>query len=133
MGALRERRGLPLSKVCSTAGVSRDELRSIEAGEGRPSVHALARISEALGTTLLDLVRGAGTATPSGPALTVAQVGRALAELPAASGSKVDVVVSAAVLHAMVVTNDNQSAAARLLGMERKAFVRRLAKARRKR
>ena len=57
---------------------------------------------------------------------------RAIAELPVKAGSKIDAAEGAAVLYAMEISRNNQSAAARLLGMERKAFVRRLARARRK-
>jgi DNA-binding NtrC family response regulator len=89
-------------------------------------------------STLVDLVRGAGQV--DGPALGrpasrlgLPEIARAIADLPARAGSKIDVMISATVLYAMDVSGDNQSAAARLLGMERKAFVRRLQRARRKR
>jgi transcriptional regulator with XRE-family HTH domain len=58
---------------------------------------------------------------------------RAILELPPNVGSKIEAVASATVLRAMAVCRNNQSAAARLLGMERKAFVRRLQRARRRR
>ena len=61
----------------------------------------------------------------------LSQIARAIVELPVKGGSKIDAAESAAILYAMSVCNDNQSAAARMLLMERKAFVRRLRRARR--
>ena len=134
LGSLRERRGLPLADVCRAASVSRRDLRAIEAGRERPSVEVLARIARSLGTTLVDLIRTAGTPPATAARLaSLPDIARAIVELPAAVGSKVDAAEAAAVVHAMTLTDDNQSAAARLLGMERKAFVRRLANARGKR
>jgi transcriptional regulator with XRE-family HTH domain len=144
--ALRERRGLPLSRVCLASGISPDDLRSIESGRSRPSIDVLDRISRALGSSLVDVVRKAddfgtrragvqalpgadGTARP----VDLNDIARAIADLPVRTGSKVDAAEGATVLYAMEVSRNNQSAAARLLGMERKAFVRRLARARRKR
>jgi DNA-binding NtrC family response regulator len=98
----------------------------------------LGRVAYSLGETLADLVRAAGQpglAVPTGAAsrLGLSEIAQAIADLPARVGSKVDAMISATVLYAMAVSGDNQSAAARLLGMERKAFVRRVQRARRKR
>jgi transcriptional regulator with XRE-family HTH domain len=135
---LRERRGLALSRVCLAAGITPDDLRSIETGRSRPSIDVLDRISRALGSSLVDVVRKADTMTdmPRGASAAhpadLDEIARAIAELPVKAGSKIDAAEGAAVLYAMEISRNNQSAAARLLGMERKAFVRRLARARRK-
>ena len=59
------------------------------------------------------------------------RIGREIADLPESLGDKIDAAEAATVKHAMHVCAGNQSAAARLLGLERKALVRRLAKAQR--
>ncbi len=137
--ALRERGRQSISQVARTSAVSPAELVAIEAGRGHPSIATLHRIARALGSTLVELVHDAkaparaDVAAPSkGPSIGLAEIARAIADLPAALGSKVDAAESATVVHAMEVTGHNQSAAARLLGMERKAFVRRLARTKRK-
>ena len=138
----REMAGLEPARVARIGGVSAGELRRIEAGEIRPSIAILQRLAGAVGADLLDMVRRADGRSTDGrgrvgvrtaPRLGVDELAHAIVELPSAVGSKIDAVASAAVLHAMVVCRDNQSAAARLLGMERKAFVRRLQRARRRR
>jgi DNA-binding NtrC family response regulator len=95
----------------------------------------LGRVAHVLGSTLVDLVRDAG----QGPALArpasrvgLPEIVRAITELPDNVGSKVDAAILATVRHAMEECGGNQSGAARLLGMERKAFVRRMLRARRK-
>jgi transcriptional regulator with XRE-family HTH domain len=141
--ALRERGRQSLPQLARAATVSPTELASIEAGRGHPTIATLHRVARALGSTLVELVHDAGSAAngegtlhpraskPSAP-LALPDIARAIAELPDSVGSKVDAAESATVLHAMEISGDNQSAAARLLGMERKAFVRRLARAKRK-
>jgi transcriptional regulator with XRE-family HTH domain len=139
----RERAGLELGRVARASGLSAAEVLRIETGEGKPSIAVLQRFAGAIGANLVDLVRrleqGKGSLLPavrSEPrrdGFGVDQLARAIVELPAMTGSKIDAVASAAVLLAMAQCNNNQSAAARLLGMERKAFVRRLQRARRRR
>jgi DNA-binding NtrC family response regulator len=63
------------------------------------------------------------------PGLDVGAIARAILALPHSVGEKPEVVALATVRLAMESTGGNQSAAARLLGMERKAFVRKLAHA----
>jgi hypothetical protein len=63
--------------------------------------------------------------------LAITDIARAILELPEGVGSKMDVVQHATVLVAMTACQENQSAAARMLGMERKAFARKLSRARR--
>ena len=133
--ALRERGKQSAIQVSRAASVSPSELASIESGRARPSIATLHRVARALGSTLVELVNDAGapeSAAASTVSIGLPEIARAIVELPASLGSKVDAAESAAVLHAMQVMGDNQSAAARLLGMERKAFVRRLARTRRK-
>ncbi len=137
--ALREGGRQSISQLSRASGVSNAELAAIEAGRARPSIAVLHRVSNALGSTLVELVHDAAspeTAARPAPAarpLGLDEIARAIAALPASVGSKVDAAEAAAVLHAMTVSGQNQSAAARLLGMERKAFVRRLARAKRRR
>lgn len=102
----------------------------------------LDRIALAIGSNLVDLVRGGGRSSTrpelseahsdASSRMDLAQIARAIAELPVKGGSKIDAAESAAILYAMSVCKDNQSAAARMLSMERKAFVRRLRRARRR-
>jgi transcriptional regulator with XRE-family HTH domain len=134
----REGASLPIARVARACGLTALELDGIESGRSRPSIATLDRIAKAIGTSLADLVRGGERAStssqPSGaaPRLGLPQIARAIAELKVHRGSKVDAAESAAILYAMSVCNDNQSAAARMLAMERKAFVRRLRRARRR-
>jgi transcriptional regulator with XRE-family HTH domain len=133
---LRERGRQSLSQVSRAASVSTTELASIETGRARPPIATLHRVARALGSTLVEVVNDAKSAgsngSAGGPSIGLSEIGRAIAELPDNLGSKVDAAEAAAVLYAMSVMGDNQSAAARLLCMERKAFVRRLARTRRK-
>jgi transcriptional regulator with XRE-family HTH domain len=138
----RERARLPIGRVAQASGLATPELDAIESGRTRPSIALLDRIARALGSNLVDLVRGANhdpshhalpePTSDSSPRLSLSQIARAIAELPVKGGSKIDAAESAVILYAMSVCNDNQSAAARMLLMERKAFVRRLRRARRR-
>jgi DNA-binding NtrC family response regulator len=60
----------------------------------------------------------------------IADIARTILDLPGDVGSKIDVVQHATVLVALTACQQNQSAAARMLGMERKAFMRKLSRAR---
>ncbi len=138
----RERAGLPVARIARASGLTASELEAIETGRSRPSIAVLDRVASALGSRLVDLVRaGARSPALSGnaealagelPRIGLAEVARAIAELPVKGGSKIDAAESATILYAMSVCNENQSAAARMLSMERKAFVRRLRRARRR-
>jgi transcriptional regulator with XRE-family HTH domain len=136
--AKREKAKLPLARIARDSGLTSAELSGIESGTARPSIAVLDRIARAMGSSLVDLVRTANSVgvvaaapTSARAHLGLSEIARAIAELPDRIGSKLDAAESAAVLHAMSVCQENQSAAARLLGMERKAFVRRLRRARR--
>ena len=147
--ASRERANLPLARVARKCNLSPTQLDGIESGRWRPSRDTLVRIARALGTNVVDLgadpKRGSGLTLTnphararrgSGPTWTaprrlgIADIARAILDLPDRVGSKVDVVQHATVLVALTVCQQNQSAAARLLGMERKAFTRKLSRAR---
>lgn len=133
--ARREREGLTLARVARVSGISVADLGAIEAGRGQPIIAVLGRVARALGVSLVDLVRSAGQAESGASMKPVSRLGlpeiaQAITELPSEVGSKVDVMISATVLYAMEACGDNQSAAARLLGMERKAFIRRVQRAR---
>lgn len=136
----RNRARLPLDRVARRSRLTATELDAIESGRSRPSIAVLDRIARALDSTLIDLVasseshsasegsNGAGRAR-----LGLVDIALAIIEspLPRDGDSKLDAVEAATVLVALRSCNENQSAAARLLGMERKAFVRRLSNARR--
>jgi transcriptional regulator of acetoin/glycerol metabolism len=108
---------------------------AIESGASRPPVESLDRIARTLGSTIVEVIRVAmqadRSASSDAPALGLADIGRAIAALPATERSKVDRAASAAIVFALDALEGNQSAAARLLGMERKAYIRRLARAQR--
>lgn len=137
--SLRERSRQSLAQVARASALSTSALATIESGRGHPTIATLHRIARAVGSTLVELVHDArspggpdGSAMRSKTSIGLPEIASAIAELPASVGSKVDAAASAAVLYAMQVTGNNQSASARLLGMERKAFVRRLARTKRK-
>jgi transcriptional regulator with XRE-family HTH domain len=130
---LRIRAGVPLPRLAKRAGLRAHALRGIEEGHVAPSVGALDHIAVQLGASLAGLVRDAKQAARA-PAESramsrPAEIGRAIVELPDGV-DKLDVVEAAAICHALDVANGNQSAAARLLGLERKAFARRVERSR---
>lgn len=127
--ASRKRAHLPLASVARECKLSAAELDGIECGRSRPTIAVLDRIARALGLSLVELVLVPARRVAPRPGL--AAIGRAILALPDAFGSKIDVVEAATVLIALTACQENQSAAARLLGMDRKAFVRRLSRARR--
>jgi transcriptional regulator with XRE-family HTH domain len=142
----RKRANVPLDRVARQSHISAMELQAIESGRSRPSIAILDRIARALGSTLVELVAGSDGAPSSNGApdsdvgtgtaaarLGLADIAWAVIALPPSSNgrSKLDSVEAATVLVALRTCKENQSAAARLLGMERKAFVRRLGSARR--
>jgi transcriptional regulator with XRE-family HTH domain len=127
--ASRRRANLTLARVARACDLSTSQLDGIENGRSRPSIAVLDRIARALSMSLVELVLGSNGA---GPRLGVSEIARAILELPEAMGSKIDVVEETTVLVALNACQENQSAAARLLGMERKAFVRKLRRARRR-
>jgi XRE family aerobic/anaerobic benzoate catabolism transcriptional regulator len=58
--ALREERGVSLAELARSAGVSRRYLTEAEAGRANTSVLVLARLAEALGVSLAQLLAGGG-------------------------------------------------------------------------
>jgi transcriptional regulator with XRE-family HTH domain len=130
---MREDEGLEIKAVAMKARLPIATVVAIECGSSRPTVDDLQRLAKALETTLHTVVRLArdpGRLQTEQP-LPVAAIARAIIRLPDSVGSKTEAVLLATVRQALEITGDNQSAAARLLGMERKAFVRRMARARR--
>ncbi len=123
--ALRLERGVDAHTLQDRAGVL--SLSFVE--EGRGSVGDMDKVARALGSTLPDVMSGAKQRAASD----LSALARAIVELPEGRDSKIDRVAQAAVLHAFECSGGNQSEAARLLGMERKAFARRLTRARRTR
>jgi transcriptional regulator with XRE-family HTH domain len=124
----RKRANLPIGRVARESKLSPSQLERIESGNARPTLAVLDRIARALGMSLVDLVLD-----PHGVAsarLGLPEIARAVLELPDDVGPKLDAVEAATILVAMTACRENQSAAARLLGMERKAFARKLSWAR---
>jgi transcriptional regulator with XRE-family HTH domain len=131
---LREASGLSVDRLARQSGLRAIELRSIERGRGRPSLSTLAKLAAPLHVSVTDLVKTAANPPPPPAPKTipsptgladVVSIGRAIAQLPDRVGDKLDAVEEAAVRHAMDVCGENQSHAARLLGIERKALARR--------
>ena len=102
---------------------------SFETLSNIPIDRILPLVMEKLQRSTLDelgaLLGGRGTAVP-----TPDDLAKMILALPE-KGSKFHVVQNAVVLHAVAASGGNVSAAARLLGIERKAFERKLARARR--
>jgi transcriptional regulator with XRE-family HTH domain len=125
----RKRANLTVRRVASDCKISATQLERIEAGEVRATVAVLDRIARVLGMRLVDLVLDPVDA--ANPPIGLSGIARAVLELPDHVGPKLDAVEAVTILVAMTACSENQSAAARLLGMERKAFTRRLSWARR--
>ncbi len=129
---LRVEAGIPLAGLARRAHVGETQLLSIEEGATRPTVETLARIAGCLRCSIVDLVRSAEAprAARRAPIETKEQLDRiaqAVVELPGEIGDKLEVVELAICREAMA-RSGNQSAAARMLGIERKAFARRWVK-----
>jgi transcriptional regulator with XRE-family HTH domain len=126
---VRERAGRSVEWIAQKCGVKPAIIASLEAGRAQPSIAVLDRVAQALDTTLVALLRGARKRADSDrvpPAQILDRIARfVISELPDSVGDKLDVVESTVVRHAMFVSGGNKSAAARLLGLERKALVRR--------
>jgi len=132
---LRLRAGITITRLAKRVGLSASVLQRIEDGGAHPSVGTLNDLAGQLGTSVAELVRHArgdqaaprASRAPSGPA----QIGRAILDLPEGT-DKLRVAEAAAVSLALEVCKGNKSAAARLLGAQRKAFVRLLERPARK-
>jgi transcriptional regulator with XRE-family HTH domain len=57
---IRERKGLSQTAVATKAGIAREHLTRLEAGAYSPSVDTLEKIAQALGVSLLTLLRAPG-------------------------------------------------------------------------
>jgi transcriptional regulator with XRE-family HTH domain len=125
---LRLRAGLSLPRLSKKVGLSASDLQRIEAGAAEPSISTLNDLAGHLGTTLGELVRTAKSQAARREASALRgpeEIGRAILNLPEGT-DKVRVVVAAAIRLALEESNGNQSAASRLLGMERRALMRRI-------
>ena len=134
LGELRVAAGLSPRRVAARSGLKLSALAGIEHGRGRPTVFALERVASLLGVSLAQLIREAQhRPEPRREELKelLARVGRDVAELPSSLGDKLIAAENAAVRHAVAACRGNQSAAARMLGLERKALIRRWNKIRR--
>lgn len=127
---LRVERGLSLSRLARMAGIQVSALERIEQGNARPSIALLDAIARELDTTIVELMKQAREKPrkPVDARATLERLGREIAELPEGVGDKIEAAEAATVKYAMHVCAGNQSAAARLLGLERKALVRRVEK-----
>jgi transcriptional regulator with XRE-family HTH domain len=125
---LRLRAALTLPDLSKKVGLSASALRRIEAGAAEPSVSTLNELAGHLGTTLGQLVHAAKTQAARREASALRgpeEIGRAILNLPDGT-DKLTVVAQAAIRLALEQCDDNQSAAAHLLGMNRRAMMRRL-------
>lgn len=119
-----------LRSLAKRSRIPSTTLEEIERGDVRPSIAVMARVARALGVAMTDLVRDAVASEheprpAEDPKVVLAQIGKLVTELPERVGDKLDVAEQAVVRYAMSVTGENKSAAARLLGIERKAMDRR--------
>src|SRR5579862_2781098 len=96
--ALRERGHQSLTAVSRAASISSAELAAIESGRGRATVAQLHRVARAVGSTLVEVVHDARTPGSTNgismrskaSSIGLPDIARAIAELPASFGSKVD-------------------------------------------
>jgi DNA-binding NtrC family response regulator len=88
---------------------------------------AIDRLKHATLDELATILSGKSTVVPS-----TGELAEMILALPE-KGSKLEAVERVVVLHALAVSGGNVSAAARLLGMERKSLERKVARARRAR
>ncbi len=126
--------GFSPERLARKAALTTSALLAIEDGRTQPSLAVLGQIAAHLGVSLSQVVRDAKQ--PPAPSHDVPksgpeQIGRAIVEMPE-GGDKLRRAEMAAVLFALEVSAGNKSAAARLLGIERKAMERRFARLRRR-
>jgi transcriptional regulator with XRE-family HTH domain len=132
---LRLDAGLSLGRLSKRVGLSVSALKRIEEGSAKPSAGTLIDLAGHLGTTPTEVLHhaneGEATRAKSSAVSGPEQVGRAILDLPGRT-DKLRVAVAAAVRVALEESNGNQSAAARLLGLERRAMMRRIGRSIRK-
>jgi transcriptional regulator with XRE-family HTH domain len=130
---LRLAAGISAARLARKAGLTASALHDIESGRALPSVGALGDLAIELGVSAAELVREARRAEPESARsesfvrTSPEQVGKAIVALPD-GGDKLEMADAAAVKYALQVTHGNKAAAARLLGIERKALERRARK-----
>jgi transcriptional regulator with XRE-family HTH domain len=142
---LRIAAGLTPQRLAKRAGVRPSDLLDMEEGRKRPSIETLDKLAKQLGVSVIDLVRGAPSVAPpprpsavqsapvspgrvGGGLRDLEQIANAIVALPDRVGDKLEAVDAAVVSRALDVCQGNKSAAARLLGIERKAVFRQLEK-----
>jgi transcriptional regulator with XRE-family HTH domain len=129
---LRESAGITVHRLAKRTGVPASALAGIEAGRVRPSLGTLGAIAQRLDRSVSELIKEAqqgGLAERNVDLPTrLDRIARAIVELPEDVGPKLDAVEAAVVRHAMFICGGNKSSAARLLGLERKALMRRVDK-----
>jgi transcriptional regulator with XRE-family HTH domain len=123
--ALRLRRHEEVDALARRAGVKTSVILDIEGGRSRASLDMLDRVASALGTSLLKVMTVRPPTTPRVQldALLV-PIAKTIVDLPGDAGDKLDRVEGAVVRLAMTIAGGNKSSAARLLGLDRKALVR---------
>jgi transcriptional regulator with XRE-family HTH domain len=125
---LRVASGVSVGRLARQAGLPSRAVLAIEQGRGQPTIATLEALARPLHVSVLDLVQVAGAAPPATPGAGLDDldaIANAITELPDDVGDKLDAVGAAVVRRALEVCDGNRSAAARLLGMERKALHRR--------
>jgi transcriptional regulator with XRE-family HTH domain len=131
---LRTTSGISPDQLAKLAGLRAPALLAIEAGRVKPSVSTLSALAKPLHVTVLELVESASAAPTPAPVRVASgldTIARAIILLPSGVGDKLDVVEATVVAAAISQCGGNRSAAARLLGMERKALIRRWERAER--
>jgi transcriptional regulator with XRE-family HTH domain len=129
-------RRVPLERLAAQTGLRPAVLLAIEEGDERPTLTTLDRLARQLSVSVVELVESArGPARAPDPnveAMGLERIAHAVTALPTRLGDKLEAVELEVVKHAMSVCGGNRSAAARLLGIERKALIRRWDKTRRR-
>jgi transcriptional regulator with XRE-family HTH domain len=117
------------------AGLDPTLVDGIEHGRARPTVGALLRIAKALDVPVMDLIEDSGRTRkrtePRQIESEIKRLGQSVVTLPDEVGDKLHAVEMAAVTHAVALAGGNLSAASRVLGLERKALIRRWEQVRR--
>jgi transcriptional regulator with XRE-family HTH domain len=131
---LRLRAGIPIERLAKRVGLSASALQRIEERGAPLTIDMLSDLAGQLGTSVAEFVRQAKRSQSSAASRTSSEpelVGKAILDLPDGI-DKLRVAAEAAVRLALELSRGNQSAAARLLGLERRALMRRLGRPTRK-
>jgi DNA-binding NtrC family response regulator len=119
---------MSIGVLVKRSGLTLKALAQIEEGRVSLSLRSIDRLARGLGVPSAMLVVGPAPARSKGTRMEVkaslARIAALIVRLPAGREAKLDAVERAVTAHALDVCGGNQSAAARLLGMDRKAFGR---------